>query len=123
MDLAACRGAIAKLVADNPVRFKRGSAQLEHDGVKALGAIAQALKACPGVHIVAEGHADIEGSADYNQRLSLKRAQVVKDYMIEAGVAADAIETAGFGTTRPVAPNSMAHTRAKNRRTEILIRP
>jgi outer membrane protein OmpA-like peptidoglycan-associated protein len=123
VDLAACRGDIARLVADNPVLFKRGSAQLEHDGLEALGAIAQALKACPGVHIVAEGHADIEGSAEYNQRLSLKRAQVVKDYMIEAGVAADAIETAGFGTTRPVASNTTAQTRAKNRRTEILIRP
>jgi outer membrane protein OmpA-like peptidoglycan-associated protein len=123
VDLAACRGDIARLVADRPVLFKRGSAQLEHDGIEALGAIAQAMKACPGVHIVAAGHADIEGSAEYNQRLSLKRAQAVKDYMIEAGVAADAIETAGFGTTRPVAPNTMAHTRAKNRRTEIVVRP
>jgi OOP family OmpA-OmpF porin len=123
VDLAACRSDLAKLVAANPVPFERGSARIETAGLKTLDAIAQAIKACPGVRIVAEGHTDTEGNPEYNQRLSLKRATAVAQYLIEAGVAADLVATAAFGTSRPVAPNTAAHTRAKNRRTEIVVRP
>ena len=118
-----CRSDLTKLVAANPVLFERGSAEIEAAGLKALDAIAQAVKACPGVRIVAEGHADTEGSSEHNQRLSLKRANAVAEYLIEAGAAADSVQTAGLGTSRPVAPNTSAHARAKNRRTEIVVRP
>jgi outer membrane protein OmpA-like peptidoglycan-associated protein len=123
VDRALCRGELAKLAAGNPIQFERGSAKLESAGIQALDELARAIKGCPGARIVAEGHTDIEGSPDYNKRLSLKRANVVAEHLIEAGVAADAIETAGFGTSRPVAPNTKASTRAKNRRTEIMVRP
>lgn len=122
-DLAVCRSDLAKLAAANPVQFERGSAKIERAGLKALDDIAQTMKACPSVRIVAEGHTDIEGSAEYNQRLSLKRAHVVAEYLIEAGVAAEQVQTAGLGTSRPVAPNTSANTRAKNRRTEIVVHP
>jgi OmpA-OmpF porin, OOP family len=123
VDLAVCRSDLTKLAAANPLLFERGSAEIDAAGFKALDAIAQAVKACPGVRIVAEGHTDAEGSSDHNQRLSLKRANAAAAYLIEAGVAADSVQAAGFGTSRPVAPNTSAHTRAKNRRTEILLRP
>jgi outer membrane protein OmpA-like peptidoglycan-associated protein len=123
VDRALCRAELAKLAAGNPIQFERGSAKLESAGIQVLDELARAIKGCPGARIVAEGHTDIEGSPDYNKRLSLKRANVVAEHLIEAGVAADAIETAGFGTSRPVAPNTKASTRAKNRRTEIMVRP
>jgi outer membrane protein OmpA-like peptidoglycan-associated protein len=123
VDLAVCRSDLTKLVAANPVLFERGSAEIEAASRKALDAIAQAVKECPGVRIVAEGHTDTEGSSEYNQRLSLKRANAVAEYLIEVGVAADLVRTAGLGTSRPVAPNTSAHTRAKNRRAEIVVRP
>ncbi|MFZ1105244.1 MAG: OmpA family protein [Hyphomicrobiaceae bacterium] len=123
VDLAVCRSDLTRLAAANPVLFDRGSAEIETASLKALGAIVQAVKACPGVRIVAEGHTDTEGSSEFNQRLSLKRANAVAEYLIEAGVAADLVQTAGLGTSRPVAPNTSAHTRAKNRRTEIVVRP
>jgi OOP family OmpA-OmpF porin len=123
VDLAVCRADLARLAAANPILFERGSAGIEASGIKALGAVATAIKACPGVRIVVEGHTDTEGSADYNQRLSLKRAGAVAEWLIKAGVPADAVEKLGLGTSRPVAPNTSRHTRAKNRRAEILVRP
>jgi outer membrane protein OmpA-like peptidoglycan-associated protein len=123
VDLAVCRSDLTKLAAASPVLFDRGSAEIEAPSLKALDAIARAVKGCPGVRIAAEGHTDTEGSPEYNQRLSLKRAKAVAEYLIEAGVAADLVQTAGLGTSHPVAPNTSAHTRAKNRRTEIVVRP
>jgi outer membrane protein OmpA-like peptidoglycan-associated protein len=121
--LAVCRAELTKIAAANPILFERGSARVEASGMKALDEIAKATKACPGVRIVVEGHADTEGSADYNQRLSLKRASAVAECLVKAGVPADAVEMVGLGTSRPVAPNTSRHTRAKNRRAEILVRP
>jgi outer membrane protein OmpA-like peptidoglycan-associated protein len=122
-DLAVCRSDLTRLTAANPVLFDRGSAEIDAASFKALDAIARAVKACPGVRLAAEGHTDAEGSPEHNQRLSLKRAKAVAEYLIEAGVAADLVQTAGWGTSRPVAPNTSAQTRAKNRRTEIVVRP
>jgi OOP family OmpA-OmpF porin len=119
---AACRDDLGKLAGDHPIAFERGSAQIEAAGLEALARIAAAIKACPGVHVAAEGHADVEGITEYNQRLSVRRAQAVADYLVGAGVDAGQVEAIGFGSSRPVAPNSTPDTRAKNRRTEILVR-
>jgi OmpA-OmpF porin, OOP family len=121
--LAACRDDVAKLAATNPVTFERGSAKLDAAGLDTLAKIAAAVKACPGVRIAAEGHTDIEGGPDFNRRLSIKRARAVAACLIQAGVDAEQVETAGFGSSRPAAPNTTAQARAKNRRTEILVRP
>jgi OOP family OmpA-OmpF porin len=118
----ACRADLVKLAGANPIPFERGSAKIEAAGLEALGRIAAAAKACPDVRLAAEGHADIEGSADYNQKLSVRRAQAVADYLIGAGVGAVRIEASGFGASRPAAPNDTAPARAKNRRTEIIVR-
>jgi OmpA-OmpF porin, OOP family len=122
-DLAACREDLDKLAAANPITFERGSAQLDAAGLATLAKIAAAVKACPGVRVAAEGHTDIEGGPDYNRRLSIKRAGVVADYLVKVGMDADLIETAGFGASRPVASNTTAQARARNRRTEIRVRP
>ena len=121
--LAACRVDLAKLAAASPITFERGSANLDKAGFATLAKIAAAVKICPGVRIAAEGHTDIEGGPDYNQRLSIKRARVVAACLIKAGVGADQVETAGFGSSRPSAPNTTVQARAKNRRTEIVVRP
>jgi OmpA-OmpF porin, OOP family len=121
-DLAVCRDDLAKLAAANTITFERGSAKLDAAGLASLAKIAAAVKACPGVRVAAEGHTDIEGGPDYNNRLSIKRAQAVAGCLIENGVGAEQVETAGFGSSRPAAPNTSAPARAKNRRAEILVR-
>lgn len=73
------------------------------------------------VVIRVEGHTDGVGSADYNLRLSLQRAEAVKAYLIQRRVAAHRIHTLGFGKSRPIASNDNDVGRRLNRRTEIVI--
>jgi outer membrane protein OmpA-like peptidoglycan-associated protein len=120
---AACRDDVSKVAKASPILFERGSAEIKGASLEALQRIVAALKACPGLHIAAQGHTDIEGSADYNRRLSIKRAKVVAEYLIEAGLGADQVESIGFGTSYPAVPNTSPTARAKNRRTEIVVRP
>jgi OOP family OmpA-OmpF porin len=75
------------------------------------------------VRLAAEGHTDIEGTHEHNQRLSVRRAQAVADWLMKAGVGLEKVEVVGFGTRRPVAPNTTAEARAKNRRTQIVVQP
>jgi outer membrane protein OmpA-like peptidoglycan-associated protein len=73
--------------------------------------------------IVVEGHTDSQGEASYNQDLSQRRAQSVRDYLVSRGIAADRITAQGFGLTRPIADNASAEGRANNRRVEIVVLP
>ena len=73
--------------------------------------------------IVVEGHTDSQGGATYNQDLSQRRAQSVRDYLISRGIAADRLTATGFGLTRPIADNASAEGRANNRRVEIVVQP
>ena len=65
------------------------------------------------------GHTDNVGSPDYNMKLSLRRAEAVRDYLISIGVDPSKLEVKGEGMTKPVADNSTKEGRAKNRRVEV----
>ena len=69
--------------------------------------------------VIATGHTDSVGTDAYNQKLSERRANSVKEYMVSKGVAAAKITTLGKGETQPVATNKTAEGRAKNRRVDI----
>ncbi|WP_028602756.1 outer membrane protein OmpA [Ottowia thiooxydans] len=69
--------------------------------------------------IIAVGHTDSVGSNAYNQRLSVRRAEAVKAYLVSKGIERNRIYTEGKGKTQPVADNRTAEGRAKNRRVEI----
>ncbi len=73
------------------------------------------------VHIA--GHTDSTGSADYNQRLSVNRANSVRGYMIGRGVIPERIITTGYGESVPIADNTTEHGRQQNRRVEITLQP
>jgi outer membrane protein OmpA-like peptidoglycan-associated protein len=73
--------------------------------------------------IVVEGHTDSQGEPAYNQDLSQRRAQSVRDYLVSRGMAADRVTAQGFGLTRPIADNTSAEGRANNRRVEIVVQP
>lgn len=84
--------------------------------------VAERLNGGEQGHIRVEGHADSTGPADYNQDLSERRAQSVKDRLInDYKLSGDRISTEGFGESRPVADNSTREGRAKNRRAEIIV--
>jgi outer membrane protein OmpA-like peptidoglycan-associated protein len=73
--------------------------------------------------ITVEGHTDSQGTATYNQDLSQRRAQSVRDYLVSRGIAADRVTAQGFGLSRPIADNASAEGRADNRRVEIVVQP
>jgi len=65
------------------------------------------------------GHTDSIGAAEYNQQLSLRRAQAVRDYLVKLGGNASIMEVAGVGEANPIADNKTAAGRAQNRRVEV----
>jgi outer membrane protein OmpA-like peptidoglycan-associated protein len=79
------------------------------------------LSANPGQTVRIEGHTDAVGNDAYNQSLSQKRAEAVKEYLVSKGIAGSRIETTGFGESKPVASNDTAEGRAENRRVELKV--
>ena len=69
--------------------------------------------------VIAVGHTDAIGTDAYNQRLSVRRAEAVKAYLVSKGIPANRIYTEGKGKRQPVADNRTAAGRAKNRRVEV----
>jgi len=69
--------------------------------------------------IIAVGHTDSVGSDAYNQKLSVKRAESVKAYLVTKGIEKNRVYTEGKGEKQPVADNKTPEGRAKNRRVEI----
>lgn len=104
------------------VLFVSAKADLLPGALVKLNDIADALnKAGPASKMVVEGHTDSRGTAAYNQDLSQRRAQAVRDYLVTRGVASERITAQGFGPTRSVADNASAEGRANNRRVEIVV--
>jgi len=69
--------------------------------------------------IIAVGHTDSVGTVEYNQKLSVRRAEAVKAYLVSKGIEKNRVYTEGKGKKQPVADNKTAEGRAKNRRVEI----
>ena len=92
---------------------------LKPEGRAALDELAQKIQGINLEVIVATGHTDSIGSVPYNQRLSVRRAEAVKAYLVSKGIDKGRIYTEGKGKSQPVASNKTAAGRAKNRRVEI----
>lgn len=108
-----------KEIAFDNVHFAFDSFRLSNDAQKTLDAIYDALNKVSEAKITLSGHTDSIGSENYNMKLSERRANAVKDYLVKKGISAGSLSTEWFGESKPVAPNNTANDRAKNRRTEI----
>jgi outer membrane protein OmpA-like peptidoglycan-associated protein len=86
-----------------------------------LSRIAGILLTFKGYQITVYGHTDDVGSDAYNLDLSARRAQTVREYLVEAGVNPEIITTKGYGKSDPLVEGKTAAARAKNRRVEIAI--
>jgi len=105
----------------SPVNFESGSAELLDESHATLDKVAAIAIKYPNLKLRVEGHTDSTGSADYNQTLSQKRADAVRDYLVnEAGLPANQVTAVGFGQTRPIESNDTAEGRTKNRRVEFV---
>lgn len=85
-----------------------------------LSNIVDVLQKNPDMHIRIEGHTDNIGSMKYNIDLSQKRAQAVKNYLVEKGINESRASVMGFGYKKPIAPNDTEGGRSLNRRAEIV---
>ncbi|MEX1198563.1 MAG: OmpA family protein [Pseudohongiellaceae bacterium] len=103
------------------VLFATGSAQLQGGGNANLDNLVAFLKQYPERRVQIEGHTDNVGDPGYNQDLSQRRAESVKDYLSQHGVASQRLTASGLGMDRPVADNGRATGRQQNRRVEIII--
>ncbi len=101
--------------------FATDSHRLTSTDIREVNEVSASMRSNPGSQATLVGHTDSTGSAAYNQKLSVKRAQAVADQMVADGVDANAIQASGVGASQPVATNSTAAGRAENRRVEAVV--
>lgn len=111
-----------KLNIPSDISFATGSAALKPELRDVLQQFAQGLKENPGTLVRVVGHTDNVGSDALNNKLSLERADTVRDFLEDRGVSRSRIDVAGRGEREPIASNDSAEGRAKNRRVEIFLR-
>jgi outer membrane protein OmpA-like peptidoglycan-associated protein len=104
------------------VLFQSAKSTLLPSAQVKLDQVANALLAVvPARNLIVEGHTDSQGSTSYNQDLSQRRADAVRDYLVQKGYPADRIQALGKGKGSPIADNASPEGRANNRRVEIVI--
>jgi outer membrane protein OmpA-like peptidoglycan-associated protein len=114
----SARGLIVSLP---DILFDVGQATLKPDATIALAKLAGILLIMDDLNLRIEGHTDSTGSPSFNLRLSQRRADAVFDLLSSQGIRSSRIRTVGYGVERPVADNSSAEGRSRNRRVEIII--
>jgi outer membrane protein OmpA-like peptidoglycan-associated protein len=102
--------------------FLEGRDELTADSRALLGRILDEIARRPAPEIVAIGHTDRVGAMPYNDALSLRRAERVRDELVTVGIAADRIRVAGRGEREPLVPTPDEVAEARNRRVEINVR-
>ena len=114
----SARGLIVNM---SDVLFDTGSYTLKPGAREKLAKVSGIVLAHPGLTLQIEGHTDSVGSDEFNQQLSERRADSVRDFLAEQGVPASSITAHGFGKTQPVASNDTPEGRQRNRRVEIVV--
>jgi len=100
----------------NNVLFDFDKSVLKPEGRAVADEVAASMKAHPGDTLVLEGHTDNIGSDEYNSALGQRRADAVKRYMVEQGIAPERVEAKSFGESQPAVPNDSPGNRSLNRR-------
>jgi outer membrane protein OmpA-like peptidoglycan-associated protein len=101
--------------------FEFNSSELDETSTQYLDDLKDALLQNEHLKVKLTGHTDNIGTAKFNHRLSLHRANSIKEYLVSKGIDAGRIETVGKGLTEPLNDNKTEEDRAKNRRVELTI--
>ncbi len=111
-----------KLNIPSDISFATGSAALKPELREVLQQFAQGLKENSGTLVRVVGHTDNVGSEALNNKLSVERADTVRNFLEDRGIAGSRVDVAGRGEREPIASNDTAEGRGKNRRVEIFLR-
>lgn len=124
-DLARARQEIAEMEERikrreiPPIEFEFDRAVLKPHSKIALRMVAEVLFRHPNLKLVVAGHTCEIGPDVYNEWLSQKRAEAVKDYLVQVGVMGESVRAKGYGEAKPLYPNETEEGRRKNRRVEF----
>ena len=118
---AAEQNLLDETLAKRIIEFESGKATLTDSGKGILDEMAAAMQKVKGKKVEVIGHTDNVGLRDSNLALSHARAQAVRSYLADKGISQDMVMVSGQGPDRPVAENSSADGRARNRRIEFRI--
>jgi peptidoglycan-associated lipoprotein len=102
------------------VHFDFDMSTLRPDAIQILDRAVMTLQANPTLTVTIEGHTDSVGTAEYNLSLGERRANAVRDYLLNRGIAAGRMRTVSYGEERPIADNGTDAGRAMNRRAHIV---
>jgi len=121
-DRIDCEQAFARTMENRNVEFRTGSAVIQPASRRLLDATAGVASVCQSFAIEVAGHTDDIGEDLENLRLSQRRADAVRAYLIEMGVPQSALTAVGYGEERPLDVSGTREARARNRRTEFRVR-
>jgi len=110
------------LITLSDLLFETNSAKLKGEHFAALDSLAKFLQEHPTLEVEVSGHTDNTGTERHNVALSTRRAEAVMDYLVSHGATFDKISFEGFGSSRPIAPNTSDAGRGRNRRVEVKIK-
>lgn len=110
-----------KITFDSGILFETNSSNLQSVARANIESLVKILNKYPDTNIFIEGDTDSEGTDDYNQKLSERRAQAVADYQKSLGIPGSRISTVGLGESNPIASNDTVDGRQQNRRVEVAI--
>jgi outer membrane protein OmpA-like peptidoglycan-associated protein len=110
-----------RVTFDSAILFDFDRANLRSEAQRDLADLARSLQTHSHIDAVVVGHTDSTGPADYNQRLSERRAESVAVYLAQRGIAQHRMLISGLGQTQPIASNATAEGRQMNRRVEIAL--
>jgi len=105
------------------VLFDSGSSALKVGAYQEIDRVSRVLTQYPETRIMVAGHTDSDGSEAFNQDLSVRRAEAVRNALVSQGVSASRVTTMGFGETQPVGDNTNAAGKQLNRRVVVTIVP
>ena len=129
LDRATAAGKLAEgkflyseVLSDDSMKFPVNAAQLSPEAQQRLDAFIEKLKTDNrNVYVEVQGHTDASGAKDYNYKLGEERAEAVRRYLNQHGVALNRIGTISYGPDAPVAPNNNKAGRQQNRRVVLIV--
>jgi OmpA-OmpF porin, OOP family len=119
---AAVQERINQILLSKRIEFETNRDVLLPTSIPVLEEVRGVLSQAPQLSVTIEGHTDNQGDAASNRALSVARARAVTEWLSGHGVASSRLQSAGFGPDKPIAPNTTAAGRARNRRVDITAR-